>query len=60
MTAAGQGSPNRSAGIGSYLLYIVIIGIAGGAFLSRKKIQKRIQAIKEKQTGNQTSENQKI
>jgi hypothetical protein len=59
MTAAGQVGPGRSAGIGSYLLYIVVIVLAGGAFVYRKKVQEKIQARKGNQSGNKKSENQK-
>jgi hypothetical protein len=59
MTAAGQAGPGRSAGIGSYLLYIVVIVLAGGAFVYRKKVQEKIQARKGNQSGNKKSENQK-
>jgi hypothetical protein len=59
MTAADQAGSGRSAGIGSYLLYIAVIVLAGGAFVYRKKIQERIQERKGKQAGNKKPENQK-
>ena len=60
MTASGQGGPGRSAGMSSYLLYIVIIALAGGVFVYRKKIQEKIQARGEKQSGNKNPEDQKV
>jgi hypothetical protein len=62
MTASGPGSSGKSAGIGSYLLYIVILGLAGGAFVYRKKIYiyKKIQERKGKQSGSENSENKRI
>jgi hypothetical protein len=48
MTASGRGGPGRSAGMSSYLLYIVIIVLAGGVFVYRKKIREKMQARKEK------------
>ena len=60
MTAAGQGGPGRSAGMSSYLLYIVIIALAGGVFVYRKKIQEKMQARREKQSGNKNPEDQKV
>ena len=49
MTAQGSGgSGNRSSGFGSYLSYIVIIALAGGAFVYRKKIQEKLKGRKKK------------
>jgi hypothetical protein len=49
MTAQGSGGPgNKSSGFGSYLSYIVIIALAGGAFVYRKKIQEKLQGRKKK------------
>ncbi|MGB9131082.1 MAG: COG1361 S-layer family protein [Methanosarcina sp.] len=59
MTAQGTGrSSNSSSGLSSYLLYIVLIVLAGGIFVYRKKIQEKIQARKENQSGNRKPENQ--
>jgi len=61
MTAAGgQGGPGSSAGIGSYLPYIVLLVLAGGIFVYRKKIQEKMQTRREKQSGNKKPENQKV
>ena len=46
MTAQRTRRPDRSSGISSYLLYIVVIVLAGGVFVYRKKIQEKIQARK--------------
>ncbi|MCC4765713.1 hypothetical protein FXW07_03470 [Methanosarcina sp. DH1] len=49
MTAQGSGgSGNKSSGFGSYLSYIVIIALAGGAFVYRKKIKEKLQGRKNK------------
>jgi len=49
MTAAGgPGGPGNSAGVGSYLLYIGLLVIAGGIFVYRKKIQEKLQKRKNK------------
>jgi hypothetical protein len=58
MTVQAQGQGN-SGGISSYLLYIAVILIAGGAFVYRKKIQERIQLMKEKKSGNKKLDAQK-
>jgi len=42
------GTGNKSSGFGSYLSYIVIIALAGGAFVYRKKIQEKLQGRKKK------------
>jgi hypothetical protein len=60
ITALGRGGSGRSAGISSYLLYIVIIALAGGVLVYRKKIQDKIQARGEKQSGNKKPEDQKV
>ncbi|HWQ44413.1 MAG TPA: hypothetical protein VN373_01960, partial [Methanosarcina barkeri] len=56
MTAQGAGGQSSSSGIGSYSLYIVLIVLAGGVFVYRKKIQEKIQARKEKKSGNKKPE----
>jgi hypothetical protein len=48
MSASGQGGSGRSAGMSSYLFYIVLILLAGGVFVYRKKIQEKMQAGREK------------
>jgi len=49
MTVQGSGgSGNKSSGFGSYLSYIVIIALAGGAFVYRKKIKEKLQGRKNK------------
>ena len=49
MTAQGSGGPsNKSSGFGSYLSYIVIIALVGGAFVYRKKIQEKLMGRKKK------------
>jgi hypothetical protein len=48
MTASGRGGTGRSAGMSSYLLYVVFIVLAGGVFIYRKKIQEKMQARREK------------
>ncbi len=57
MTATG--GSNRSAGIGSSLLYIMVILLVTGVFVHRKKIQEKIQAVKEKKSGSKRSEEHK-
>ncbi|MDW5552003.1 COG1361 S-layer family protein [Methanosarcina sp.] len=60
MTAAGgSGGPGNSAGVGSYLPYIGLIIIAGGAFVYRKKIHEKIQTMKAKKAGYKKPEDQK-
>jgi hypothetical protein len=59
-TTAGSGGKNRSSGFGSYLLYIAIILLAGGAFVYRKKIQEKIRERKENKFGSRKPEDQKI
>ena len=49
MTAQGGAAGQRSSGVSSYLLYIVVIVLAGGVFVYRKKIQEKIQVRKEKE-----------
>ncbi len=56
--AGGKGGPGSSAGISSYLLYIVLIVLAGGVFVYRKKIQEKMQVRREKQSGSKKSEDQ--
>jgi hypothetical protein len=61
MTEASQGGPggqSKGAGIGSYLLYVVIIALVGGSFVYRRKIQEKIQERKGKPSGSEKSENQ--
>jgi hypothetical protein len=49
MTSQGSAGKTRSSsGISSYLLYFVVIMLAGGVFVYRNKIQEKIQARKEK------------
>ena len=61
MTAQGPGGlGNKSSGFGSYLFYIVIIALAGGTFVYRKKIQEKLQARNEKHSGNKNPENPKV
>jgi hypothetical protein len=59
MTAQGTPGGPRSSRVSSYLLYIVVIGLAGGAFVSRKKIHEKIQARKGKKSVIQKSDDQK-
>ncbi len=47
-TTTGSGGQNRSSGFGSYLLYIVIIALAGGVFVYRSKIQEKLKARRDK------------
>ncbi|MDR7664734.1 COG1361 S-layer family protein [Methanosarcina sp. Z-7115] len=56
MTAQGSGGQSSSSGIGSYLLYIVLIVLAGGVFVYRKKIQEKIQARRIEKSGNKKPE----
>jgi hypothetical protein len=58
MTSQTETAGN-SGGISSYLPYIAVIILAGGAFVYRKKIQERIQLMKEKKSGNKKLEAQK-
>jgi hypothetical protein len=58
MTAAGQAGPGGSSGIGSYLPYIIVLVLAGGIFVYRKKIQEKIQGMKDKKSGSKKPENQ--
>jgi hypothetical protein len=58
MTAQGE-MPGNSGGISSYLPYIAVIILAGGVFVYRKKIQEKIQVMKEKKSGNKKPEEQK-
>jgi hypothetical protein len=60
MTASGPEVPGKSAGIGSYLLYIVIIGLAGGAFTYRRKIYEKLQGRKGKKSESKNFENQRL
>jgi hypothetical protein len=48
-----------SSGVSSYLLYIAVIVIAGRAFMYRKKIQEKVQAMKGKKSGDKTPEEEK-
>jgi hypothetical protein len=60
MTAQGtSGGPSNSGGTSSYLLYIVVIVLAGGVFVYRNKIREKIQARKEKKSVNKNSDDQK-
>lgn len=51
--------PGSRSGIGSFLPYIAVIVLAAGAFVYRKKIQEKVQLMKEKKSGNKKSEDQK-
>jgi flagellar basal body L-ring protein FlgH len=51
MTASGMSGGQKSSGFSSYLPYIVIIVIAGGAYVYRGKIKEMIQARKERKSG---------
>lgn len=57
--AGGPGASRSNSGLSSYLPYIVLIVLAGGVFVYRKKIQEKILAKKEKKSGNKRSEEQK-
>ncbi len=59
MTASG-GGPGSRGGISSYLPYILLLVLAGGVFVYRKKIHEKIQAMKEKKSGNKNLEAPKI
>ena len=58
MTSQTETAGN-SGGISSYLPYIAVIILAGGAFVYRKKIQERVQLMKEKKSGKKKLEAQK-
>ncbi|MDQ1254169.1 MAG: hypothetical protein QG646_3395 [Euryarchaeota archaeon] len=58
MIAQGASRGQRSSGISSYMLYIVVIVLGGGAFVYRKKIQEVIQARKERKSGKTKPEDQ--
>ncbi|HEY3362967.1 MAG TPA: COG1361 S-layer family protein [Methanosarcina sp.] len=60
MTAAGGPGGRGSTGIGSYLPYIGLLVIAGGAFVYRRKIQEKIQARKGKQSEYKKPEDQEV
>jgi hypothetical protein len=61
MTASGvPGGVGGSGGISSYLPYIVLIVLAGGIFVYRRKIHEKIQAMKNKKAGNKKHEELKI
>ncbi|MDQ1251441.1 MAG: hypothetical protein QG646_520 [Euryarchaeota archaeon] len=51
MTAQGGSGRQRSSGFSSYLLYLVVIVLAGGVYVYRNKIQEKIQARKGKKSG---------
>jgi hypothetical protein len=53
------GTPGNRSGISSYLPYIAVILLAGGAFVYRKKIQEKIQAQRQKKSGDKKPEEQK-
>ncbi|AKB29510.1 hypothetical protein MSSIT_2791 [Methanosarcina siciliae T4/M] len=57
---AQMGRPGNSGGITSYLPYIAVIILAGGAFVYRKKIQEKIRERKEKKPGNKKPEVNRI
>ncbi|AAM04540.1 COG1361 S-layer family protein [Methanosarcina acetivorans] len=54
------GGPGNSGGITSYLPYIAVIILAGGAFVYRKKIGEKIRERKEKKSGNKKPEGNRI
>ncbi|WP_410509531.1 COG1361 S-layer family protein [Methanosarcina hadiensis] len=56
---AQTGMPGNRGGVSSYLPYIAIIAPVAGAFVYRKKIQEKIQLMKEKKSGNKKPEEQK-
>jgi hypothetical protein len=58
MTSQGGAVGQRSSGISSYLLYIVVIVMVGGVFAYRNKIQEAIRVRKEKKSGISKSEDQ--
>jgi hypothetical protein len=60
MTASGRGGSGRSAGIGSYLPYIVLLVLASGVFVYRKKVHEKIQTMKSKKAGYEKPEDQKV
>jgi hypothetical protein len=60
MTAGGAGGPGGSGGISSYIPYIVLLVLAGGVVVYRRKIHEKIQAMKEKKAGNKKPEAPKI
>jgi hypothetical protein len=51
-----QEDGGASSGVSSYLLYIAVIVLAGGAFVYRKKIQEKIQEKRPKKSGDKGSE----
>ncbi|AKB37700.1 hypothetical protein MSSAC_3110 [Methanosarcina siciliae C2J] len=57
---AQMGRPGNSGGITSYLPYIAVIILAGGAFVYRRKIQEKIRERKEKKPGNKKPEVNRI
>jgi DNA-binding transcriptional regulator YhcF (GntR family) len=58
MIAQGASRGQRSSGVSSYMLYIVVIVLGGGAFVYRKKIKEVIQARKERKSGKTKPEDQ--
>jgi hypothetical protein len=54
------GRPGNSGGISSYLPYVALIVLAGGAFVYRKKIQEKIRERKDKKSGNKKPEGNRI
>jgi hypothetical protein len=50
------GARSKSSGISSYLPYVAVIVLAGGAFVYRKKIQEKIQAQRHKKSGDRKHE----
>jgi len=57
--AGGPGASRSNSGLSSYLPYIVLIVLAGGVFVYRKKIQEKILARKEKKSRDKNPEEQK-
>jgi hypothetical protein len=58
MPAQTEG-PGKRGGISSYLPYIAVILLAGGALVYRRKIQEKIQLMKNKKSGNKNPGEQK-
>jgi len=58
-TAGGSRQANNSS-LSSYLPYLVVLVLAGGAFVYRKKIQEKIRERKEKKSGNKKPEGNRI
>jgi hypothetical protein len=59
-SAGGPGGPGSSSGIVSYLPYIGLLIIAGGAFVYRRKIHEKVQVMKAKKSVYKKPEDQKV